>query len=92
MSLRKEKELNRSYRGWKNGEMDIHHIYTGRGEFNFMIFPDVTTMLMDAGDYDPLNSTEMLEQLPDSSKRAGEWITRYISVLYRYRIIIPSII
>jgi len=38
---------------WVNGEMEIHHIYTGRGEGVFCIFPDGTTMLIDAGDIGP---------------------------------------
>jgi len=46
-------QIGKAYRGWHEGEMDLHHIYTGRGESNFMIFPDGTSMLVDAGDYDP---------------------------------------
>ena len=38
---------------WEEGEMDIHHINTGRGEAVFCIFPDGTTMLIDAGDLGP---------------------------------------
>ncbi|MEA4978939.1 MAG: MBL fold metallo-hydrolase [Petrimonas sp.] len=71
-------EIGKSYSGWKEGEMDIHHIYTGRGESNFFIFPDGTTMLIDAGDWDPQDYGKMCELLPDSSRRSGEWIARYI--------------
>lgn len=63
---------------WKEGELEIHHIYTGRGESNFVIMPDGTTMLIDAGDYDPKGAWNMTEWLPDSSRRAGEWIARYV--------------
>ena len=38
---------------WQKGYMDIHHISTGRGDCNFMIFPDGTTMMVDAGDLGP---------------------------------------
>ena len=31
---------------WQKGYMDIHHISTGRGDCNFMIFPDGTTMMV----------------------------------------------
>lgn len=72
-----EKE-NRTYPAWKEGEMEIHHIYTGRGESNFMVFPDGTTLLVDAGDWDPKDYPKMCELLPDSSRRAGEWIARYV--------------
>lgn len=58
--------------------MEIHHIYTGRGEANFMIFPDGTTMLIDVGDWDPKDYPKMCELLPDSSRRAGEWVARYV--------------
>lgn len=73
-------EVGRSYPGWKEGEIDIHHIYTGRGESNFYILPDGTSMLIDAGDWDPTSEEYplMTALLPDSSRRAGEWIARYI--------------
>lgn len=70
-----------SYPAWKEGEMEIHHIYTGRGESNFMVFPDGTTMLIDAGDWDPDDYPKMCELLPDSTQRAGEWIARYVKYM-----------
>lgn len=72
------KEIGHSYSGWQEGEMDIHHIYTGRGEANFFIFPDGTSMLVDAGDWDPSDYPKMCKALPDTSRRAGEWIARYV--------------
>lgn len=35
---------------WQEGMLDIHAINTGRGECTFIIYPDGTTMLVDAGD------------------------------------------
>ena len=64
------------YRGWREGELDIHHIYTGRGEANFFIFPDATTMLIDAGDFQA--TVPMTDPKPDLSRRGGEWVARYI--------------
>ncbi len=64
---------------WKEGEMDIHHINTGRGESVFCIFPDGTTMLIDAGDLGPYNNSGTTHGLPDESRQPGEWIARYIS-------------
>ena len=63
---------------WQEGELEIHQIYTGRGESSFLIFPDGTTMLIDAGDYDPKDYPKMGELLPDTTRRAGEWIARYV--------------
>ena len=64
------------YRGWKSSELDIHHIYTGRGEANLYIFPDATTMLVDAGDHQA--TVPMTDPKPDLSRRGGEWVARYI--------------
>ena len=73
-----ERKDDAEFGKWRPGEMEIHHIYTGRGESNFMIFPDGTTLLVDAGDWDPKDYPKMCEALPDSSRRAGAWIARYV--------------
>ena len=65
-----------TYKGWKKGELDIHFIYTGRGEAVFYIFPDGTSMLVDAGDHQA--SVPMTDPKPDLSRRGGEWVARYI--------------
>lgn len=70
------KQAGDTYKGWKQGEMDIHFIYTGRGEANFYIFPDGTSMLVDAGDHQA--SVPMTDPKPDLSRRGGEWVARYI--------------
>ena len=79
-SCGKKDQIGEPYRGWQEGEMDIHHIYTGRGEANFFILPDATTLLIDAGDYDPdfKDFPYMNKPMPDKSRRPGEWIARYI--------------
>lgn len=63
---------------WQQGEMEIHHIYTGRGECVFCIFPDGTTMIIDAGDNGPHTDPRTTYISPDDSRHAGEWIARYI--------------
>lgn len=35
---------------WSEGCLDIHAVNTGQGECSFMVFPDGTTMLVDAGE------------------------------------------
>lgn len=78
----KAKTLNlevRELTPWEEGFLDIHHINTGRGDSTFFIFPDGTTLLIDAGalirerppHYD-------LTQRQDESFRPGQWIARYI--------------
>ncbi|MBC7947266.1 MAG: hypothetical protein H7Y42_05255 [Chitinophagaceae bacterium] len=67
---------------WQKGYLDIHHINTGRGSAAFFIFPDGTTMLLDAGELSPLDSrtfTNRNSQIrPDDSKKPYEWIVHYI--------------
>ncbi|CAG4995156.1 hypothetical protein DYBT9275_01564 [Dyadobacter sp. CECT 9275] len=68
---------------WKEGEMDIHHINTGRGNATFFILPDGTTLLIDAGALDPTDprtqSARNTAAVPGPEKQPGEWIARYIS-------------
>jgi hypothetical protein len=40
-----------------------------------MMFPDGTTLLLDAGDAGP---TEDAEPVPDGSRTPGQWVTRYV--------------
>lgn len=69
---------------WQDGYLDIHHINTGSGDACFMIFPDGTTLLFDAGNlnqkrfgakYAPMKTTS---PKPDSSRSASQWIAKYI--------------
>ena len=71
----KQPEVGTQWRAWQEGEWDMHAIFTGRGECTFHVFPDGTSMLLDAGDF---RYGKSVEPLPDDSRRAGEWITRYI--------------
>lgn len=63
---------------WTAGELEIHHIHTGRGNATFCIFPDGTTMLIDAGDIGPHRDPRTTRAVPDDSRQPGEWIGRYI--------------
>lgn len=62
---------------WQTGTLDIHQISTGRGNAGLYIFPDGTTMLVDAGEL-PVKTPKHTPDRPDSSRPAGEWIVRYI--------------
>jgi len=68
------------YPMWKEGEMEIHHINTGRCESVFYIFPDGTTMIGDAGasGTEAKSDPRIPPHLPDDSRQPGEWIARYI--------------
>lgn len=61
---------------WSPGELDIHHIDTGRGSATFVLGPDGTTMLIDCG----ASNTDLdasAPHRPNASRRPGEWVARY---------------
>src|SRR6266702_2339946 len=63
---------------WREGNFDIHHIDTGRGNSTFLVFPDGTTMLIDAGAVTSAPAGTLNPARPNASKRPGEWIAAYI--------------
>lgn len=71
-------EVGKPLPAWKEGMVDMHHINTGRGDAAFYIFPDGTTMLLDAGEMPVNNSPRRTKTHPDDSKLAHEWIVLYI--------------
>ncbi len=62
---------------WTPGTLDIHQISTGRGNCAYFVFPDATTMVVDAGEL-PGDSPRFAPARPDGSRPAGEWLARYI--------------
>ncbi len=63
---------------WTLGTLELHHIDTGRGNSTLVLAPDGTTLLIDAGEAHSALPT-MPAPLPDNTRRAGEWIARYVS-------------
>ena len=61
---------------WSPGVLDIHQISTGRGNAALLVFPDGTSLLVDAGDGNP-EPPRGANRVPDGSRSAGEWIARY---------------
>ncbi len=70
---------------WKKGNLDIHFITTGRGDCSFMIMPDGTTMLVDAGELNAIDPRTLSPRTaplqPDSSQPAYAWIADYIKAV-----------
>ncbi len=62
---------------WGEGYLDIHHINTGKGESVFLMLPDGTTLLVDAGATNR-PKPRVTDPRPDGTRTPGEWITRYI--------------
>lgn len=65
---------------WTPGTLDIHHINTGRGNAAFLMLPDGTTMLIDAGNGGNLPPRGTPPK-PDASRSPGEWIVRYVRAM-----------
>ncbi|HMQ60857.1 MAG TPA: hypothetical protein PKE06_09320 [Flavilitoribacter sp.] len=67
---------------WQEGFLDIHHISTGRGDAAYLIFPDGTTLLVDAGDISDTHprtlSPRNTVRKPDNTRSTGAWIADYI--------------
>jgi beta-lactamase superfamily II metal-dependent hydrolase len=61
---------------WQPGSLDIHHIATGRGSCTFLLLPDGTTMMIDAGATDDALNVSAPPK-PDGSRRPGDWMARY---------------
>jgi hypothetical protein len=68
---------------WRPGMLEIHQISTGRGNSGLYIFPDGTTMLVDAGE-NAAKTPRHTPDRPDASRPAGEWIARYIRHALRH--------
>jgi hypothetical protein len=63
---------------WTEGTLDIHQISTGRGNAALFIFPDGTTLLVDAGAQAGTVNARWVPARPDGSRTPGEWIVRYL--------------
>jgi beta-lactamase superfamily II metal-dependent hydrolase len=65
-----------TFEPWTPGTLDIHHLAYGRGNSTFLLCPDGTTILIDAGaTEDSLDVS--CAQMPDASMRPGQWIASY---------------
>lgn len=75
---------------WQPGFLDIHHLRVGPGQSSFIIMPDGTTLLIDAGAIDLPRTLDRLHQkkqhrylkirppFPNASKTAAGWIVDYV--------------
>jgi beta-lactamase superfamily II metal-dependent hydrolase len=66
---------------WKEGYLDIHFINGGRGESTYCIFPDGTTMLIDAAGAPKKNEMDPPGVAPKPSENisSGQVIVNYIN-------------
>jgi beta-lactamase superfamily II metal-dependent hydrolase len=66
---------------WTPGNLDIHQIQTGRGNATYFVFPDGTTMLLDAGAVPGVRGLEQGPARPDGTRSPADWIAHYIAKL-----------
>lgn len=64
---------------WSKGGLDIHQIHTGRGNAALFVFPDGTTMLLDAGGVPDRGGLEIGPARPNPSKSPAGWIAQYVA-------------
>jgi beta-lactamase superfamily II metal-dependent hydrolase len=83
MLARAEDVVGRPVAPWQPGMLDIHQISTGRGNAGLYVFPDGTTLLVDAGEL-PGPAPTHAPARPDDSRRAGEWVVRYVRHALRH--------
>jgi hypothetical protein len=62
---------------WTQGTLDIRQISTGRGNCALFVFPDGTSMLVDAGAISG-NNPRYVAPRPDDSRSPGGWVVRYV--------------
>jgi len=75
--------VGREISPWRPGTLEIHQISTGRGNAGLYIFPDGTTLLVDAGEL-ARKTPRHTPDRPDGSRPAGEWIVRYLRHALRH--------
>lgn len=63
---------------WQKGYLDIHFIHTGKGNASFMVFPDGTTLLYDAGDAISGGKKPRYPSFESDSFTVGQIIHKYI--------------
>lgn len=75
---------------WSEGELDIHHISTGRGNAAFAILPDGTTLLIDAGDLDGAGFEARSPALKLAPRRPSQAVTPGRAIADYVRAALPA--
>lgn len=82
-------QMGRPLPVWQPGQLDIHHINTGQGNSTLIVFPDGTSLLIDAGAINRLdwrtNKPRNNPIKPNADRQAGEWIARYVRNALRFQ-------
>lgn len=68
--------FSQTFPQWKEGYLDIHNIATGKGDATFIIMPDGTKMIIDAGDM--TGGRFICPAYPSDSLSPARWIAKYV--------------
>src|SRR4051812_2142268 len=66
---------------WTRGTLDFHQISTGRGNAALLVFPDGTTLLVDAGAAGSGRAIPDTDQRPNATRTPGAWIADYLHTM-----------
>src|SRR3954453_5247366 len=64
---------------WTRGTLDFHQISTGRGNAAVVVFPDGTTMAVDAGAVGDGQVIAETDPRPNGTRTTGAWIADYLA-------------
>src|SRR5262245_56218962 len=71
-------EVGKPLPAWSEGELDIHHINTGRGDASLLLLPDGPSLLEDFIGKTVEKPPCSPPTKPDPSRPPGEWVARYV--------------
>ncbi len=74
----KKARKGRTLPAWSEGYLDIHTISTGRGECIFLILPDGTSIVVDAGEFSRERKHKNVFQRPNAQTRPTKAFGDYI--------------
>lgn len=74
----KNPEVGKPLPPWTRGTLDIHQLSTGRGNSALLLFPDGTTLLVDAGAAADRQPFADADPRPDATRSPGGWIVEFI--------------
>lgn len=74
----KKARKGRTLPAWSEGYLDIHTISTGRGECIFLILPDGTSIVVDAGEFSRERKHKNVLQRPNAQTRPTKAFGDYI--------------
>lgn len=63
---------------WHPGELELHFVYTGRGENMLYVLPDGTSVVNDVGDYWREEERAEIPWLPSAERLGGDCMADYV--------------